>query len=126
MARTEITLSGDKALDRQFAALGDAARGEALLGALVSGALLMSNDAKAKAPVKTGNLRRSIHVGDEASGPDWAECAVGTNVEYAPFVELGTSKMAARPFLRPAAESTRADVRREIVGALRAQLRRAV
>ena len=28
---------------------------------------------------------------------------VGTNVEYAPYVEKGTSKMAERPFLRPAA-----------------------
>ena len=27
---------------------------------------------------------------------------VGTNVEYAPYVEFGTYKMAARPFLRPA------------------------
>jgi len=27
---------------------------------------------------------------------------IGTPVEYAPFVELGTSKMAAQPFLRPA------------------------
>ena len=28
---------------------------------------------------------------------------IGTNVEYAPYVEMGTSRMAARPFLRPAA-----------------------
>ena len=29
------------------------------------------------------------------------EVHVGTNVEYAPFVELGTSKMAAKPYLGP-------------------------
>lgn len=29
---------------------------------------------------------------------------VGTNVHYAPYVELGTSKMGARPFLRPCIE----------------------
>lgn len=29
---------------------------------------------------------------------------IGSNVEYAPFVELGTYKMAARPFLRRAIE----------------------
>ena len=29
---------------------------------------------------------------------------VGTNVEYAPYVELGTSKMAKRPYLKPAIE----------------------
>lgn len=32
---------------------------------------------------------------------------VGTNVEYAPYVELGTSRMNAKPYLRPAAENNR-------------------
>lgn len=27
---------------------------------------------------------------------------IGTNVEYSPYVELGTSKMAAQPYLKPA------------------------
>lgn len=35
---------------------------------------------------------------------------VGTNVQYAPYQELGTSKIDARPFLRPAME----DYQREI------------
>ena len=30
---------------------------------------------------------------------------IGTNVEYAPYVELGTVKMNARPYLRPAVEN---------------------
>lgn len=29
---------------------------------------------------------------------------IGTNVEYAPYVELGTSRTAAQPFLKPAVE----------------------
>lgn len=33
-----------------------------------------------------------------------AEYIVGTNVRYSVFVEFGTSKMAAQPYLRPAAE----------------------
>jgi hypothetical protein len=33
-----------------------------------------------------------------------AEYVVGTNVEYAVYVEFGTSKMEAQPYLRPAAE----------------------
>jgi hypothetical protein len=33
-----------------------------------------------------------------------AEYVVGTNVEYAVYVEFGTSKMAAQPYLRPAAK----------------------
>lgn len=32
---------------------------------------------------------------------------VGTNVEYALYLEFGTRRMAPRPFLRPAAEKVR-------------------
>ena len=47
--------------------------------------------------VDTGRLRASIsHASDENSA------YIGTNVEYAPYVELGTRKMAARPFLKNA------------------------
>ena len=49
--------------------------------------------------VRTGNLRQSItHAVQEEQ-----QCAiVGCRIEYAPDVELGNSKMHARPFLRPA------------------------
>ena len=49
---------------------------------------------------RTGNLRSSItHVSDERSA------TVGTNVEYAPYVEFGTSRgMKPRPYIRPAIE----------------------
>lgn len=56
--------------------------------------------AKMKCPVDTGRLRNSI-THRFANGED-AEY-IGTNVEYGAYVELGTSKMAARPFLKPAA-----------------------
>ena len=44
-----------------------------------------------------GTLRNSI----SHQVVDSEEVHVGTNVEYAPFVELGTSKMAAKPYLGP-------------------------
>lgn len=61
------------------------------------------NYARANAPVDTGRLRNSITSqvlnGEKA-------VVIGTNVDYAPYQELGTSKMAAcnngRGFLRPA------------------------
>lgn len=56
-----------------------------------------------KGAIDTGRLRNSItwQVGEEDSKP----CVyVGTNVKYAPYVELGTDKMKARPFIRPAVE----------------------
>lgn len=56
--------------------------------------------------VITGRLRGSItwRLGWDIAGP-YAD--VGTAVFYAPFVELGTSKAPAYPFLRPALEAAR-------------------
>jgi len=39
----------------------------------------------------------------EWAGDDDVVYVVGTDVEYAAFVEFGTSKMKAQPYLRPAA-----------------------
>ena len=56
--------------------------------------------AKEECPVDTGTLRNSIsHAVDDNTA------IIGTNVEYAPYVELGTSKMDAQPYLRPAVEN---------------------
>ena len=57
--------------------------------------------AKKLAPVDTGNLRNSITHAQEDENTE----VIGTNVEYAPYQELGTHKMAPHPFLRPAAEN---------------------
>lgn len=61
------------------------------------------NEAKQRAPVRTGNLRRSYH----REPVDELTQRVGTDVEYAPYVEFGTSKMAARPHFTPALEKGR-------------------
>lgn len=64
---------------------------------LTKATLMVERSAKEFCPVDTGTLRRSItHQIDETTA------IVGTNIEYAPHQELGTSKMAAHPFLRPA------------------------
>lgn len=65
-------------------------------------ALMVERTAKQTCPVRTGTLKRSItHKVEKRSA------AIGSNVEYAPFLELGTSKMSPRPFLRPALEANR-------------------
>lgn len=57
--------------------------------------------AKRLCPVDTGRLRSSI---THALGKDSRSiyCDVGTNVEYAPYVEFGTSRQRPQPYLRPA------------------------
>ena len=61
--------------------------------------LLAEGYAKALCPVDTGRLRNSVtHISDGEKS-----VYIGTNVEYGPYVELGTSRSKAQPFLRPAA-----------------------
>lgn len=62
--------------------------------------------AKETVPVDTGRLKNSIT--HEVEG-DGRAVVIGSNVEYAPFVELGTVKMSARPYLRPAVENHTAE-----------------
>jgi HK97 gp10 family phage protein len=59
--------------------------------------------AKIKCPVDTGALRASIQ--SEMTGETAGQ--VATNIEYSKFVEYGTSRMAAQPWLTPAAEYER-------------------
>ena len=59
-------------------------------------------DTPEKGYIRTGRLRNSITYGVDTSEP---AVYIGSNVEYAPYVELGTSKMRARPYLKPAVEN---------------------
>jgi HK97 gp10 family phage protein len=63
--------------------------------------LAIQAGAQAKAPVKTGTLRRSI----TSQFPTDLSGVVGPSVSYAIFQEMGTRHHAARPFMRPAAEA---------------------
>ena len=94
--------------------------------ALDKACLIVENSAKQNCPVDSGQLRQSItHEVDGLTGE------VGTNVEYAPYIEIGTGiystqgngrqtpwkyrdakgqwhttkGMKAQPFLKPALES---------------------
>lgn len=53
--------------------------------------------------VKTGNLRNSItHAEGKYKGEP--AVAIGTDVFYATYLECGTSKMEAKPYLKPTVE----------------------
>ena len=74
--------------------------------------------------VVTGRLRASITHRLEGGGNE-AETTgyVGTNVEYAKWLEFGTSKMEPRPFLTPALELHRGEIRTLIDNAKQLGLR---
>lgn len=79
--------------------------------------LLAESYAKQYCPVDTGRLRNSIsHAVDEEDG----SVVIGTNVEYAPNVELGTSKQKAQPYLEPAATNHLDEYKQIVDGELRA------
>lgn len=73
---------------------------EAIRIALVRGGLQIELAAKEMCPVDTGRLRGSITT-DKRYIQKFL-VMVGTKVDYGPYVEFGTKKMDARPYLFPA------------------------
>lgn len=70
------------------------------LKALEAVGLQAERHAKEKCPVVTGRLRNSIsHTAQDNAA------YIGTNVEYAPYVELGTGKRKPKHFLKNAAQN---------------------
>lgn len=112
-----VTVKGVDALAAKLAGLKKKASPAQLKAAVHAGALIIEGPAKAFAPVLTGNLRRSIHSESAVNG-DGAQARVGTNVEYAPYVEFGTSQQAAKAYLRRAYDQFKNTARDEIVDAL--------
>lgn len=73
---------------------------DAVLRALEKIGMTAEGYAKDLCPVDTGNLRNSItHVVDESDGAVY----IGSNVQYAAPVELGTVRQDPQPYLKPAA-----------------------
>ena len=123
----------DNILDR-IDSIGDP---DKLKKAMLKACLLVETDAKKKAPKGTGELRRSIENHVEQKGTDIIG-VVYTPLEYAPYVEFGTglfaeeegrkdvpwhyqdekgewhstSGMKPHPYLRPALEENRENIKR--------------
>ena len=111
---------------KKAVAAASAARGANKAGLLAEG------DAKRLCPVDTGRLRNSIHtelVLTESGG----EAHVGSNVEYAAYLEYGTGQRGdssvehrqdwlgrpPKPYLRPAVEINRDNIARIIADEMR-------
>ena len=81
-------------------ALTDAV-GEKVRDILTRAGAAAAEEAKRRAPVRTGRLRDSIgfHVSEGEDGSAQVQAAVGTDVPYAAAQELGTAKRPGKHFL---------------------------
>lgn len=81
--------------------------------------LEMETNAKARVPTDTGHLKRSINTQIKENKKSVIG-EVSTNVNYALFVEHGTSKSPAQPFLTPsfvnASKRLEADLKKAMKG----------
>jgi HK97 gp10 family phage protein len=90
---------------------------EATEAGLVACALKVQGQAKLLTPVQTGRLRQSISYKTNISGDGElktdvieGEAIIGTNIFYAPFVELGTSRQKPKSYLRAGLDYVKKDL----------------
>jgi len=129
-------LTGFKEFAKALRELGPRVGRKHLRASTAKGAAVIRKEARALAPVDTGEMRKDIQIKRErTSGDNVASYSVYTrggkrsrlagkarNVDkdsfYWKFVEFGTVRMAAQPFMRPAFEAKK----EEAVDALGAEL----
>lgn len=102
----QFKFEGDKQLKKKLESLNRTARGRALRKAAKAGAEEVVKEAKRRVPVDTGRTKRYIRSWTARQRTGEVTESIGvtakTRAHVARFLELGTSKMTARPFLRPA------------------------
>lgn len=106
-----IQIEGLKELRAKLVSLAPELRDKELRAATAAGAKIVRDAARDLAPVRTGLLRENIIEARRRSAGFDEDYAVAVRSHgkdkpfYWRFVEFGTVKMAAQPFLRPAFEN---------------------
>ena len=103
MATFDVDFQLQQQLGEIFRRLQDATEGgleEALLFDVLPTAVRLS-------PVKSGTNRRSIDIEVKTTLSGKVEGSIFTQSGYGGWLEVGTSRMGARPYLRPAVERNR-------------------
>jgi HK97 gp10 family phage protein len=147
-------IEGLQELDRQLRALPERVAGNALATAVSAGARVIRNEAIARAPVDTGALKSQIFIKRLRSSSQSEKTSLigvrGGLAKYAntkknirsgkagqtyktdgktfywKFIELGTSKMPAKPFLRPAFDTKEQDAVSAITEKLDQRIQKAI
>ena len=117
MAVIRTRIEGADALDRLLKQLPEKVARNVLRGAVRKGAKVVEAEMRQRAPVgPTGNLKASItQRGVKTKDKRMLTRRVGSfkggglKGYHAHFIEFGTVKMAARPFLRPAWDQTKGE-----------------
>ena len=108
-----VTVKGLSSLQAKLKKL-DPLTKDALASGVSKAGVLVEGSAKNIVPVDTGHLRASISGRTEKTN-DGAQATVGTNVEYAAYVELGTSRNQAQPYLHPALQKNKDKAKKLII-----------
>ena len=122
----KVSIAGDKKILELLDLIDTIQEKKGFKDALAEGALVVVLDAKERAPVRTGALKRHLHVGGYTKltpeyrrkgrygslpGPKGQgrniKMRIGTTLPYAHLVEHGTRHSRAKPFLRPALDANR-------------------
>lgn len=105
----EIKLEGAKELEKKLKSLEPKIAKKLVRQSLRKAAKPILAVARTKCPVDTGTLKKSIKIRAMRRKKNSFGVLVGTALKwftgdtfYGAFVEFGTSKMSARPFMRPA------------------------
>lgn len=116
-----VTIKGLSSLEAKINKLNPLAIG-ALERGVQKAALKVEGDAKMITPVDTGALRDSITISSNST-TNGAVATIGSSLEYAPYVELGTSKSSAQPFLQPALQKNKKTAVAIVMGEVRSALK---
>ena len=68
----------------------------------------IAQEARRRVPVDTGALQRSIIAAPGSSTLEWTVRS-GDRLDYASYVEYGTARMAAQPYMTPAIATIKVD-----------------
>ena len=99
-------VEGAAALDRALAQIDDVTQGQVLRRAALAGAEILRDGMVSRAPRERGDLAAGIRI-QALEVPTGAEADIGPGHDafYGMFLEFGTVKMAARPFMRPTVDA---------------------
>ncbi|MFA5866916.1 MAG: HK97-gp10 family putative phage morphogenesis protein [Actinomycetota bacterium] len=115
---------GEEKLLAQLADIAKAVQGDDLEEAAQAGADVVEAGAKGRVQERTRRLKDSIHTEVSKKTETLVEVDVAPDKKefYGQFVEFGTSKMGAKPFMRPAIDENEDKVAEAVKTTLKSKI----